>query len=100
LTRSRFLSTVTTIGAAPVAVSVTRVPTLGSVAEDEWNALVQPAGGFYCPGAARLRPQAKVVDLFRGAPAVREHNAAVAATWRSRLRRRPEALHISWSEWE
>jgi hypothetical protein len=49
---------------------------------------------------ARLRPQAMVVDLFRGAPAVREHNAAVAATWRRRLRRRPEALHISWSEWE
>jgi hypothetical protein len=52
---------------------------------------------------ARLRPKAMVVDLFHDAPAepvVREHNAAVAAIWRSRLRRRPEALHISWSEWE
>jgi len=52
---------------------------------------------------ARLRPQAMVVDFFRDAPtepAVREHNAAVAAIWRSRLRSRPEALHGSWSEWE
>lgn len=52
---------------------------------------------------ARLRPQAMVVDLFGHAPAaqvVRQHNAAVAAAWRTRFRRRPEALHISWSDWE
>jgi hypothetical protein len=52
---------------------------------------------------ARLRPQAMVVDLFRDEPApetVRQHNATVAAAWRDRFRRRPEALHISWSDWE
>ena len=52
---------------------------------------------------ARLRPQAMVVDLFGPAPAaqvVRQHNAAVAAAWRTRFRRRPEALHTSWSDWE
>lgn len=52
---------------------------------------------------ARLRPQAMVVGLLGQAPAahvVRQHNAAVAAAWRTRFRRRPEALHISWSDWE
>lgn len=52
---------------------------------------------------ACLRPQAMVVDLFRDEPTpevVRQHNAAVAAAWRDRFRRRPEALHISWSDWE
>jgi hypothetical protein len=52
---------------------------------------------------AGLRPQAMVVDLFGPAPAaqvVRQHNAAVAAAWRTRFRRRPEALHTSWSDWE
>lgn len=52
---------------------------------------------------ATLRPQAMVVDVLRGKPppeVVRQHNAAVAAAWRDRFRRRPEALHTSWSDWE